>query len=146
MAEGLAVAASIIAVIQISDRVISLCCQFIGKVRGAEREVAQLITAITALKGFFEFLDTFAKSAENALRLPLLSSLCNPQGPLETCKALLTDMEIKMRPPKRDYNGVLKAIMWPWKWNDIGRALEAIEKQKTLTMLALQGDTTRATL
>jgi ankyrin repeat domain-containing protein 50 len=57
----------------------------------------------------------------------------------------LKDMEAKLR-PKRDYNGVLKAITWPWKWKDIGQALEIIEKQKTLMMLAMQGDTTRATL
>ena len=47
---------------------------------------------------------------------------------------------------KRDYNGVLKALTWPWKWKDIGEALDVIETQKTLMMLAMQGDTTRATL
>jgi NACHT domain len=145
MAEGLALAASIIAVIQISDRVISLCCQFIGKVRGAEREVGQMITTITALNGFLEFLNKFVRNDETASQLPLLRKLSEPDGPLEICKALLKDMETKLR-PKRDYNGVLKAITWPWKWKDIGQALETIERQKTLMMLAMQGDATRATL
>jgi hypothetical protein len=145
MAEGLALAASIIAVIQISDTVISLCCQFIGKVRGAEKEVAQMITTITALKGFLEFLEKFVGNDETGRHLPLLGMLSRPDGPLATCTNLLTDMEGKLR-PKRDYNGVLKAITWPWKWKDIGKALETIEQQKTLIMLAMQGDSTRATL
>src|SRR5271169_3087055 len=145
MAEGLALGASIIAVIQISDRVISLCCQFIGKVRGAEREVREMIATITALNGFLEFLNKFVKNDETASRLPLLSTLSQPDGPLEVCKAMLNDMESKLR-LKRDYNDVLKAITWPWKWKDIGQALKTIEKQKTLMMLAIQGDTTRATL
>src|SRR5271169_3882250 len=108
MAEGLALGASIIAVIQISDRVISLCCQFIGKVRGAEREVREMIATITALNGFLEFLNKFVRNDETASQLPLLRKLSEPDGPLEICKALLKDMETKLR-PKRDYNGVLKA-------------------------------------
>jgi len=83
MAEGLAVASSIIAVIQISDRVISLCSQFIGMVRGVDREIVQMITIITALKGLHEFLHNFVKDDANGPRLPLLQTLCNSQGPLE---------------------------------------------------------------
>jgi Cdc6-like AAA superfamily ATPase len=146
MAEGLALAASIIAVIQISDRVISLCGQFIGKVRGAEKEVAQLITTVTALKGFLEFVEKFVKMDENTSRLPLLDSISHQDGPLTTCMTLLKDIEGKLRPPKRDYNGVLRAISWPLMWKDIGQALGTIEKQKTLILLAMQGDSTRATL
>jgi hypothetical protein len=145
MAEALSLAASVIAVVQISDRVISLCCQFIGKVRGAEREIAQIITTITALKGFLEFLERFINDSDNAARLPQLHSICRPKGPLDLCTSLLKDMESKMQ-MKRDYHGVLKAITWPFKWKDIGEALDVVEKQKTLMMLALQGDTTRATL
>jgi Cdc6-like AAA superfamily ATPase len=146
MAEGLALAASIIAVIQISDSVISLCGQFIGKVKGAEKEVSQMITTVTALKGFLEFVETFVKMDENASRLPLLDAISHQDGPLTTCMTLLKDLEAKLRPPKRDYNGVLRAISWPLMWKDIGQALETIEKQKTLIMLAMQGDSTRATL
>lgn len=143
--EGLAVASSIIAVIQISDRVITLCGQYIGKVRGADKEIFQLINTITALKGILEFLHTFVDNDENKHRLPLLSSLCEPQQPLEICKSTIADIESKLR-LKRDYNGVLKALTWPWKWKDIGPLLEDIEKQKTLMLLAMQGDTTRTTL
>src|SRR5947207_5189855 len=130
MADGLSLAASIIAVIQLTDRVVSLCCQFIGKVRGAEREVEQMIKTITALKGFLEFLDKFVNDDDNAGRLPQLHSICRSDGPLHLCTSLLKEMESKMQ-PKRDYHGVLKAITWPWKWKDIGEALEVIEKQKT---------------
>jgi hypothetical protein len=146
MAEGLALAASIIAVVELTDRVVSLCSEFLGKVIGAEREIREMITTVTALKGFLEFLDTFAKGPENEQRLPQLGGLCRPQGPLDMCITLLTEMEKKLRPPKRDYNGVLKTVTWPWKWKDIAETLAVIEKQKTLIMLAIQGDTTQLTL
>jgi hypothetical protein len=79
MAEGLALGASIIAVIQLTDRVVSLCYQFLGKVRGAEREIREMITTVTALKGLLDFLDTFAKAPENEQRLPQLGGLCRSQ-------------------------------------------------------------------
>ena|SRR5947207_3364800 len=131
MAEPFALAASIIAVIQLSDRVISLCCRFIGNVRGTEREVAQIITTITALKGYMEFLQQFAKLGENGSRLAHLNSISQPDGPLALCQALLEDIESKLR-PKRDFNGVLKAIAWHLKWKDIGNALQVIERQKNV--------------
>jgi hypothetical protein len=145
MAEVLAVAASIITVIQITDRVISLCCGFMGKVRGAEKEALQMVNGVTGLKGFLEFLHTFVKDEENAPRLPLLNSLCDPGGPLEVCTSALTNMETKMR-PKRDHTGVLKPVTWLWKWNEIAQILKDIELQKTHMMLAMQGDTTRTAL
>lgn len=145
MAESLAVAASIIAVIQITDRVVSLCCSFMGKVRGAEKEAMQMVNSVTALKGMLEFLHTFVKAEENAPRLPLLSLLCSPGGPLEKCTTALTEVESKIR-SKTDRSGVLKPITWFSQWNEIAEILKDIEQQKTYMILAMQGDTTRTAL
>ena len=145
MAEGLAVASSIIAVIQISGRVTSLCRAYIGKVRGADKEIFHMIKIVTALKGTLDFLHTLVIDDEKKPQLPLLHSLSNPHGPLEMCRTALADIESKLR-LKRDHTGILKAIAWPWQWKDIGPVLEDIDKQMTLMILAIQGDTTRSTL
>ena len=113
MVEGLATGASIIAVIQISDTVVSLCRNFIGKVRGADAEIFQLINTITALKGILEFLISFVNDDDTKSRLPLLHSLCEPNVPLETCRTALLGIESKLRSPKRDHTGAVKAITWP---------------------------------
>lgn len=146
MTETLAVAASIIAVIQISGSVISLCRQFIGKARDADKEIFQIINTVTALKGILEFLNSFANDDENKPQLALLYSLCGPDAPLETCRTALAHIESKLRSPKRDHTGVLKAVTWPWRWKEIAPILENIEKQKMLMLLAMQGDSTRAIL
>ena len=105
----------------------------------------QMVNSVTGLKGFLEFLNTFVKDEENAPRLPLLNSLCTPDGPLEKCTAALSEMETKMR-PKRESTGVLKPLTWLWKSSEITNILKEIEQQKTFMMLAMQGDTTRAVL
>jgi hypothetical protein len=141
MAEALALASGVIAVAQLIDRVISLCCQFFGK----EKDVAQTITTITALKGFLEFLERFALDDRNSARLLQLNSICQPGGPLDMCAASLKDMEAKLQ-AKKDDIGILKAIAWPFKSKDIAATLEIIERQKTTIMLALQDDVTQTTL
>jgi NACHT domain len=148
MAEALALGAGIIAVIQLADRVICLSSQltrFIGHVRNAKTEIAQVITTIIALKGTVEFLQQFVKNVDNASRLPQLGSISQPDGPLSRCRTMLEELESEMQAGKDD-NGILKAISWPWKGKEIGKVLQAIEKQKTLIMLALLGDTAQSTL
>lgn len=143
MAEALALAASIIAVIQITDRVVTLCHQFVGKVRGADKQIFQMINTITAIKGVLEFLKTFVDNGDNKSRLPLLYSLCKPNGSLERSRTALADIESKLQLKKRDHTKALKAITWPWIWKDIGPVLEDIEKHKTLMLLAMQRDMTQ---
>jgi KH domain len=142
MAEDLGLAARINAVVDLGDRVVSLSCPFIGKVQGAE---GQIITTITALNGFLEFLPRLATNDENASRLPQLILISQKGGPLDVCAELLKVMESKLQ-PERECTGVLKAITWPFKWKEIGQVFEVIERQKALIMRVLAGDTTQATL
>ena len=57
----------------------------------------------------------------------------------------MKDIESKMQ-LKRDVHGVLKALNWSLKWKDIGEALDVIEKQKTLILLAMHSDAARTTV
>ena len=141
---GLAVASNIVAVIQIADSVISLCYGFVGKARGAVKEISDMATAVTALKVLLEALKCFVQDGENASRLPLLSSLSHPNGPLETCHTLLAEIEDKLQ-SKRTRSGSL-GIIWPWQYDEMSRILQTIEKQKSLMSLALQGDIATTTL
>ena len=70
--------------------------------RGADKEIFQMIKIITALKGSLEFLHVFFNNDDNKSRLPLLHSLCEPDARLEICQTALTDIESKLR-PKRDH-------------------------------------------
>jgi hypothetical protein len=145
MAEGLAVAASLIAVLQITDSLTSFCRKYIGKVRDADKEILQMISTIASLKAILELLQDFVNEDENQSRLTLLKSLSHRDGPLNICLTSLTGIESKLR-SGRDQPGLLNAITWSWKWKDIEPILKEIEEQKGLIFLAMQGDTTRTTI
>jgi len=134
--------ASIIALVQLADRVVDLSSTYIGHARGAEKEVIQIITTITGLKGFLEFLEKFLKSTD-ADRLPALLSQCCPNGPLELCTKRMEEISSKL---ERKKGGVGRALAWPFQRKDITESLEFIEKQKSSLSLAMQGNTLQATL
>jgi len=145
MGEIVAVVASIIAVVQVADRVTTLGYEFYGKVKGASREVMEMITTVSALKTILELLRQFVEIDENARRLPLFQSLCQPDGPLKECEKMLGDIESRIR-LKREHSGKLKSITWPWQWEEMAKKLKTIEKHKQTFTLALQGDIATTTL
>jgi Cdc6-like AAA superfamily ATPase len=141
MADGLSLAA-IIAVLQLSDRVITLCGKFVEHVMDAKEQATQ---TIRTLKGVLEFLRALANKDDNTSQLTRLVSICSAEGPLDVCASLLKRIESRME-MKRDHHGVLKTISWPFNWKDIVEILNDIERQKTSMMLTMQGDMAQATL
>jgi len=145
MAEIIAIIGSIIAVVQLADRVTTLGYEFYGKVKGASREVMEMITTVSALKTILELLRQFVEIDENATRLPLFQSLCQPAGPLKECEKMLGEIESRIR-LKREHSGKLKSITWPWQWEEMAKKLKTIERHKQTFTLALQGDIATTTL
>ena len=145
MAEIVALVASIIAVVQLADRVTTLGYEFYGKVKGASKEVMEMIATVSALKTILELLGRFFELDENAVRLPLFRSLCQPDGPLKECEKLLGEIESRIH-LKREHSGKLKSITWPWQWEEMAKKLKLIERHKQTFTLALQGDIATTTL
>lgn len=61
MAEILALVGSIIAVVQVANRVTTLGNEFLGRVKGASREVMEMIATVSALKPILELLPRFVQ-------------------------------------------------------------------------------------
>jgi hypothetical protein len=47
---------------------------------------------------------------------------------------------------KREHSGTLKAITWPWQWEEMSKTLETINKHKQTFTFALQGDVATTSL
>jgi NACHT domain/Fungal N-terminal domain of STAND proteins len=133
--------ASIIAVVTISEAVLSSCWQYLEKARNAQKDVKKILDVVGSLKSILEHLKRLADSAHgNELdpRLPLLSALAVPNGPLMSCEAILQELEKKLGPAPKSFG--LKAMKWPFKENAVNEIVETIEKHKSTIILALSGD------
>jgi glutamine synthetase adenylyltransferase len=147
VAETIAVVASIIAIIQISDRVVSSCKFYIQAASNTPSELRTILVEISTLKYVFEslqFLETYAH-AEPAL----WKQLSGQDGPIEECRRSIADLEKLFPADKIPVAGnrpvskkchvqlVRTSLAWPLKARRARELLRIIVQQKAIISLAL---------
>lgn len=137
MAEGLALAASVIAVIQITNSTISVCYDYSAAVKGASWQLTRTKTALESLRNVLQQLEPLAKQAELApaaahSEFPAFAQLCGPEGLLELCCRDVKELEEKLKTPtwsdgfgpKR--KALVQVLRWPLKEADTEKTLKRI--------------------
>jgi hypothetical protein len=148
MAEVIALGASIIAVIQISDRVIGLTKQYIETVQDAPRDLHAIRIETSTLKAVFESLNFFHDSENNLSNN--LQALGGQNGPLEGCRRSLFNLERLLGPDvdttvqgkRRMIQATLTSLAWPLKESKARKLLDEVVRYKTTISLALSSEST----
>lgn len=152
--DPLSVTASIIAVLQAANAIISICCDYSAAVQGASWELPKVTKEIRSLRDVLELLAALAKRVENAdpsaeAKLPALKLLCEPgAGPLAMCKAELESLKTKLEPPKwigpitSKRTALMQTLSWPLKEGEAKKMLQNMEPYKTTLNMALEIDQT----
>jgi hypothetical protein len=148
MAEAIALAASVIAVIQIADRIASVCKSIIEEVEDYPRDLRLIFVETGSLKVIFEGLcflheDDPADSAT-------LQTLRGSDGPVEGCKTAMDQLDrlfpsipLPSSRPKgakrQKLRTVLTSLAWPLKAERARKLLDEIMRHKSTINVALQG-------
>lgn len=123
-------AASIIAIIQIADKVIRACKAYV--------EISTLRSVLEILKFLIDF--------------SALETLAASDGPIETCQKAMMDLE-RLLPPYQSSDPtatgaksskaktVLSSLAWPFKEGKATKLLDEIKQHKGTILLALTTDT-----
>ncbi|PVH69171.1 hypothetical protein DL98DRAFT_578486 [Cadophora sp. DSE1049] len=148
MAEVIAVAASVIAVIQISDRVIELCKFYIEALVETPSSLRALLIEISTLKTIFEALHILEKCDRS---MPALwTQISAPKGPIKGCRCALTALE-KLFPPefaqmsrqdtqlskRQKVKAAFATLQWPFKQSRAKELLQQIGNYKAVIQLAI---------
>lgn len=147
VAETVALLASIIAIVQISDRVISCCKFYIQGASETPSELRAILVEISTLKSVLEslqFLETCSHAAP-----ALWKQLSGQDGPIEECRRSIAQLE-KLFPAdelpvggsrSRSFRKKVKlahtSLAWPLKARRARELLQTIIQQKTMINLAL---------
>lgn len=91
MAEVVALGASIIAIVQIADRVIALCIGYIETIHDAPSDLRARLIETPTTKSVLENVG-FLLSFKNE-QSTMLENLSRPDGPIQGCKAVMDKME-----------------------------------------------------
>ncbi|KAH6699767.1 hypothetical protein BKA61DRAFT_496302 [Leptodontidium sp. MPI-SDFR-AT-0119] len=152
MAEVLATVASVVAVIQISDRVIGLCKFYIESLNSeAPSSLRAVLIEVSTLKTVVESLEFLSKCVNftPALQKRLWAS----DGPVEGCRAAITALE-KLFPKgsvqtgknaskRQKVRAALEVLAWPMQQGRVQELLQQISSHKAGIQLALTTESTQ---
>jgi hypothetical protein len=139
--DSLSRAASVIAVVNISAKVASLCVRYSVAVKDTKRDIERLQEKVTDIRNVLEefqrLLDKEDKSQFSTTR-KLLDSL-------EECYEQLQGLEAQLE-PDRDRKAIqrvgFRALEWPFTSKQVEKIVASLEQYKDAFSLALQVDQT----
>ena len=140
--------ASIITVIQVTARVVSICYDYQSGIRHCPKDIVKITHELQSLRNILERLADLAQSEDDSptVALPTLDSLNNSGGPLEICEGELKELEVKLASARGRFKQVGRAIVWPLMEKDVQKTLSILARQRGLFQLALTADQTTMTL
>jgi len=134
--DGLSVAASIIAVVQIAGSVIT----YLSDVKDASKECEECqIEASNSNTLLLRLKRLVSESSPTELWFTQVQELARKDGPLDQYKLALEGLLAKVE-PKSKLRNALNVLMWKFVKDDIARVLTRMERVKTLVIIALEMD------
>lgn len=139
--DGLSAAASLIAVIEISAKIASLCFQYSSAVKDARKDIERLERKVADLKGVLggvkQLLDERDKSR--------LSAAGELAGSLNDCFLRLERLKTQLD-PENTHKAMsrlgVRALKWPFTSKEVEKIVDDLERYKQTFILALQVDQT----
>jgi septal ring factor EnvC (AmiA/AmiB activator) len=144
--DGLSGAASVIAVIDISAKVASLCFQYSVEVKHAKGDIERLHRKVNDIKNVLEKLQQLLDKQDKS-QLSTTRSLLDP---LQICSQELEELEATLQAKLKPSQGCkkmqrfgIRALKWPLTSKEVEKAVQNLEKYGNTFSLALQVDQTQ---
>lgn len=139
MADPLSMAASIIALIQLTGALSAFGHGYIGGLRRGSADRRRLVEEFASLNIILQHLrDHSASTSGGGGDTGALQDLA---GPLANCRQELDALAAKMKPRKRKgLSGIWRTLKWPLEEAETLQAVERIERYKTLFHFAVTAD------
>lgn len=132
MADGLSIVASIIAVIQLTTKAVSLSYGYIGGVAQAPDDFQKLLAELKSLTKALTALHLCAQ-ANPGSRSTALQEL---EDPLRQCLQEIGRLQLRLE-PKKWWRKTLARLQWPLEAKETSDFISRIERHKSLFVLVL---------
>lgn len=147
MAEAFGVAAGVIAVLQITSSVLSVCYDYNAAIRDAPWELPRIQQELEDLRNVLQRLEPLTRHAEisDPAQLQTLNLLC---GPLQTFLEVIKQLKEKLEPPEwtkkwgPKRKALVQSLRWPIKEVETKIILVMIGRFKETLQLAFHADQT----
>lgn len=131
--EAVGLTASIIAIIQLTGKTISLGYSYVSGVKRASKDVRELMDELLSLKNVLETLQDYVNSSPHSIALQTLNT---HDGPLQGIAHELEELYNKLD----GKTGFMDKLKWPLKEKETAQCIVRVERHKTLFIFALTAD------
>ena len=138
--DPVSIAGTLIAIIQISGKVVSLCYEYRRNVKNASAEISQLLEEVTSVRDVVERLHTVADAGEESGELQASDGIAERDTLLVRCLHEMQSLKAKLKLGK-GVKGKSKLLVWPLKKKEVYESLATIGRIKATLQLALSADT-----
>lgn len=146
MAEALAVAGSVFAIVQVADRVIDLCKYYLRTVSDAPSDLRLILMEVSTLKTILKNANFLSEAQPDAS--DTIKTLSSDNGPITGCRQSIVELEKLLHvdpnkpiPQRRSKKQKIQAgfaeLKWPFREKKARKLLEEILRFKTTITLAL---------
>ena len=141
--DPLSLTAGIIALVQISGAVISVCYEYRTGAQSATKEAIRIIEELKSLQDVLERLLRLAEVelARGSSRLQTLQPLLEPGGTLRRCQDELTALQLRLA-PETGVKMLMRKLKWPLTEKEVKKAIESVARTRETISLALITDQT----
>lgn len=139
--------ASIVAVVQLADRIAGACKYYINTVRDYSKDLQLIVVEMSSLKIIFDSLKLLRDDDPDDSRT--LQLLLGPDGPVANCRKYMEDLDSLLPPPGQSgasgskmqkVQATLADLAWPFKSEKAKKTLDNIMQHKATINLALSGE------
>jgi hypothetical protein len=137
--EALGAAASVIAAVQISKEILSLCAQYALDIKDAKTGIDRLRNEVATVRDVLNGVQ-YLVEGEDAPKLPTLNTVTVV---IDQCLSELEHLKTLLNPEKNQHPMKRlgsRALRWLFQKNDVNKIIEALQKYKTTLNLALDID------
>ena len=138
---GLSEVASIMAVIDVSAKIISLCFQYSAAVRNSRKDIERLQKKVSNINDVFRQVEKLLDGQNKTL----LSATHNLSDSLKECLRQLEELKTQLEPGKTR-NAMsrfgIRALKWPFTSKEIEKYIASLESYEQIYTLALLADQT----
>lgn len=146
MAEAVALWASVVAFIQLADRLIHTTKYYIEAIKDCPADIRTILVEVSSLKALLQTLDFFLAN-DIGPGTYLLGQLVGEHGPIEGCRKSLSDLE-RLLPrdfktvagKRRKILNVAEHLAWPLRQTSARKLLDNISRHKATIAFALTHD------
>jgi len=147
MADPISIGASIVAFIQVADRLIRVSRHCIEAVRDAPSDIRMIFCEVSSIKVIIESLNSPEWRKEGTTSF--VARLFAKSGPVDSCQRCLCALEALLpaelaqeTPPTKRYIVPAAQLAWPFKQSKVRKLLAELSYQKATLLLAISGDIT----